>query len=176
MNALAVTPVLAAGIMDLDPGLTIWTAITFLILLVVLSKYAFGPIVKMLDERERTIRDAIDQAKREREEAERLLASQKETLLKAQREAAEIAKRNQQEMEAFRVQLTAQAKKEADELVASARKQIAEEKGKAVAELRAQVADLAVAAASRIVRSSLDEKAQRQLVDEYIRDLPVGKA
>ncbi|HUK65533.1 MAG TPA: F0F1 ATP synthase subunit B, partial [Anaeromyxobacteraceae bacterium] len=86
MNALAVTPVLAAGIMDLDPGLTIWTAITFLILLVVLSKYAFGPIVKMLDLRERTIRDAIDQAKREREEAERLLVSQKETLLQAQRE------------------------------------------------------------------------------------------
>jgi len=176
MNALAVTPVLAAGIMDLDPGLTIWTAITFLILLVVLSKYAFGPIVKMLDLRERTIRDAIDQAKREREEAERLLVSQKETLLQAQREAAEIAKRNQQEMEAFRAQLTTEAKKEADELVASARKQIVEEKGKAVAELRAQVADLAVAAAARIVRSSLDEKTQRQLVDEYIRDLPVGKA
>jgi len=79
-------------------------------------------------------------------------------------------------MEAFRAQLTTEAKKEADELVASARKQIVEEKGKAVAELRAQVADLAVAAAARIVRSSLDEKTQRQLVDEYIRDLPVGKA
>jgi len=176
MNALAVTPVLAAGIMDLNPGLTIWTAITFLLLIVVLSKYAFGPIVKMLDERERTIRDAIEQAKKEREEAEKLLASQKEALLKAQRDAAEIAKRNQQEMEAFRAQLTAQAKKEADELVASARKQITEEKAKAVADLRAEVADLAVGAAARIVRSSLDEKAQRQLVDEYIRDLPAGKA
>ncbi|HVP68092.1 MAG TPA: F0F1 ATP synthase subunit B [Anaeromyxobacteraceae bacterium] len=176
MNALAVTPVLAAGIMDLNPGLTLWTGITFLLLIVVLSKYAFGPIVKMLDERERTIREAIEQAKKEREEAEKLAASQKEALLGAQREAAEIAKRNQQEMEAFRVQLTAQAKKEADELVASARKQIAEEKQKAVADLRSEVADLAVGAAARIVRSSLDEKAQRQLVDEYIRGLPVGKA
>jgi len=176
MNALAVPPVLAAGIMDLNPGLTLWTAITFLLLILVLSKYAFGPIVRMLDERERTIRDAIDQAKKEREEAERLLAQQKESLVKAQREAAELAKRSQQEMEAFRQQLTAQARKEADDLVVAARKSIEEERGKAVAQLRAEVADLAIAAAGRIVKSGLDEKAQRQLVDEYIRDLPAGRA
>jgi len=176
MNALVAKPVLAAGIMDLNPGLTLWTAITFLLLILVLSKYAFGPIVKMLDERERTIRDAIDQAKKEREEAERLLATQKESLLKAQREAAEIAKRNQQEMEAFRAQLTSQAKKEADDLVATARKQIGEEKAKAVADLRSQVADLAIGAAARIVRSSLDEKTQRELVEDYIREVPAAKA
>jgi F-type H+-transporting ATPase subunit b len=176
MNALAVPPVLAAGIMDLNPGLTLWTAITFLLLILVLSKYAFGPIVRMLDERERTIRDAIDQAKKEREEAERLLAQQKESLVKAQREASELAKRSQQEMEAFRQQLTAQARKEADDLVVTARKTIEEEKAKAVAQLRAEVADLAIAAAGRIVRSGLDEKAQRQLVDEYIKDLPAGRA
>jgi F-type H+-transporting ATPase subunit b len=176
MNALAVPPVLAAGIMDLNPGLTLWTAITFLLLIVVLSKYAFGPIVRMLDERERTIRDAIDQAKKEREEAERLLAQQKDSLVKAQREAAELAKRSQQEMEAFRQQLTAQARKEADDLVVTARKTIEEEKVKAVAQLRAEVADLAIAAAGRIVKSGLDDKAQRQLVDEYIRDLPAGRA
>jgi F-type H+-transporting ATPase subunit b len=176
MNALAVPPVLAAGIMDLNPGLTLWTAITFLLLILVLSKYAFGPIVRMLDERERTIRDAIDQAKKEREEAERLLAQQKDSLVKAQREAAELAKRSQQEMEAFRQQLTAQARKEADDLVVTARKTIEEEKVKAVAQLRAEVADLAIAAAGRIVKSGLDEKAQRQLVDEYIRDLPAGRA
>ena len=175
MNALA-TPVLAAGIMDLNPGLTLWTAITFLLLILVLWKFAFGPIGKMLAERENTIRDAIDSARKEREEAEKLLAQQKDALLQAQREAAEIAKRNQQEMEAFRAQLTAQARKEADDLVASARKAVAEEKKLAVAQLRAEVADLAVGAAARIVKSSLDEKAQRQLVEEYIRDLPAGRA
>ena len=176
MNAFAASPALAAGIMDLNPGLTLWTAITFILLIGVLSKYAFGPIVKMLDERERSIRSAIDQAKKEREEAEKLLAQQKESLLKAQRDAAELAKRNQQDMEAFRQQLTAQARKEAADLVATARTTIQEERSKAVAQLRAEVADLAVAAASRIVKSSLDEKAQRQLVDEYIKDLPAGRA
>jgi F-type H+-transporting ATPase subunit b len=175
MNALA-TPVIAAGIMDLNPGLTLWTAITFLFLILVLWKFAFGPIGKMLAERETTIRDAIDSARKEREEAEKLLAQQKEALVKAQRDAAELAKRNQQEMENFRSQLTAQARKEADDMVASARKSIEEERKLAVAQLRAEVADLAVAAAGRIVKSSLDEKAQRQLVDEYIKDLPVRRA
>jgi F-type H+-transporting ATPase subunit b len=175
MNA-HVSPVLAAGIMDLNPGLTLWTAITFLVLIGVLWKFAFGPISRMLVERETTIRDAIDSARREREEAEKLLAQQKEALVKAQRDAAELAKRNQQEMEAFRSQLTAQARKEADDLVAQARKSIQEEKKLAVSQLRAEVADLAVAAAARIVRSSLDEKTQRQLVDEYIKDLPAGRA
>ncbi|MEI6225913.1 MAG: F0F1 ATP synthase subunit B [Deltaproteobacteria bacterium] len=175
MNAIA-SPVLAAGIMDLNPGLSLWTAITFLVLIGVLWKFAFGPITRMLAERETTIRDAIDSARKEREEAEKMLAQQKEALIKAQRDAAELAKRNQQEMENFRTQLTAQARKEADDLVATARKAIGEERRLAVAQLRAEVADLAVAAASRIVKSSLDEKAQRQLVDEYIKDLPTGRA
>jgi F-type H+-transporting ATPase subunit b len=168
--------VLAAGIMDLNPGLTLWTAITFLVLIGVLWKFAFGPISKMLAERESTIRDSIDSARKEREEAEKLLAQQKDALQKAQREAAEIAKRNQQEMEAFRAQLTTQAKKEADDLVTQARKSIHEEKKLAVAQLRAEVADLAIAAATRIVKSSLDEKTQRQLVDEFVKDLPAGRA
>ena len=176
MNAFAASPVLAAGIMDLNPGLTLWTAITFILLIFVLGKYAFGPIVKMLDERESTIRGSIDEAKRERAEAEKLLAAQKDALLQAQREAAEIAKRNAQEMEVYRAQLTSLAKKESETLVANARKQIGEERTKAVAELRAEVANLAVAAAARIVKSSLDEKTQRQLVEDYIKGLPVGRA
>jgi F-type H+-transporting ATPase subunit b len=170
-------PVLAAGgITDINPGLTLWTGITFLVLLFVLGKFAWGPIVKMLAERERTIRDAIESAKKERAEAERLLAAQKQALGQAQREAAEIAKRNQQEVEVLRQELTARARKEADELVATARLQIQEELVKARAELKAQVADLAIDAASRIVKTSLDEKAQRALVEEYIAQLPATRA
>jgi len=169
-------PLLAAGIADINPGLTLWAAITFLLLLVVLGKFAWGPIVKMLDEREKTIREAIDAAKKERAEAEKLLAEQKDTLAKASREAAELAKKNQLEVEALRQDLTAKAKKEADELVATARRQIAEEKAKAIAELKSQVADLAIEAAGKLVKASLDEKAQRQLVQDYIEQLPKGRA
>jgi F-type H+-transporting ATPase subunit b len=176
MTSLFVSPVLAAGIMDLRPGLTIWTAITFICLVLVLSKFAWGPIVKMLDERERTIRDAIEQAKNERAEAEKMLAEQKASLAAAQREAAALAQRSKAEVEALRVELTARARKEADDLVAQARRQIQEEKAKAVSELKGQVADLAIDAARRLIKSSLDEKAQRALVEEYIAQLPANRA
>src|SRR5512145_3140889 len=139
MPSLAsLAPVIAAGgITDLNPGLTIWTAITFIFLLVVLSRFAWGPIVKMLNERERTIRDAIESAKKERAEAERLLADQKHALAAAQRDAAELAKKNQQEVERLRQELTDRARKEAEELVATARRQIEEELAKAKGELKA---------------------------------------
>ena len=172
-----VTPVLAAGgIADINPGLTLWAAITFLLVLVVLAKFAWGPIVKMLDERARTIHEAIEKAEKGRVEAERMLGEQKESLARAMREAAELAKRNQQEVEVLRQELTAKARKEADELVASARKQIIEEKSKAVVEIRHLAADLAIDAATRLVKGSLDEKAQRQLVEDYLRQLPTGRA
>jgi F-type H+-transporting ATPase subunit b len=175
MNAL-VTPVMAAGIMDLNPGLTLWTAITFLILIAVLSKFAFGPIAKLLAERERTIREAIEQAKKERAEAERMLAEQTSSLAAAQREAAALAQRSKQEVEVLRADLTARARKEADDLVASARKQIQDEKSKALSELKGQVVDLAIEAARRLIQSSLDEKSQRALVEEYIAKLPAERA
>jgi F-type H+-transporting ATPase subunit b len=169
---LTLTPVLAASIMDLNPGLTLWTAITFLLLLVVLQKFAFGPIVKMLGDREKSIRDAIEQAKKERAEAERMLAEQKQSLAAAQREAAALAQKSRQDVELLRVELTAGARKEADQLVAMARQQIVEEKSKALAELRGQVVDLTIEATRRLIQSSLDEKSQRALVEDYIAKLP----
>jgi len=170
-------PVIAAGgLTQINPGLTLWAAITFLVLLVVLSRFAWGPIVKMLDEREKTIREAIESAKKERAEAERLLVEQKASLAAASREAAELAKRNQQEVETLRQELTAKARKEADDLVAGARKQIVEETSKAATQLRGMVADLAIEAAGKLVKANLDEKSQRQLVEEYLKQLPAGRA
>ncbi|HVO20345.1 MAG TPA: F0F1 ATP synthase subunit B [Anaeromyxobacter sp.] len=177
MPAFATVPsVLAAGgITDINPGLTIWTGITFLVLLVVLGRFAWGPIVATLKERERTIREAIEEAKRERAQAEKLLAEQQEGLARAQRQAAELAHQNQQEVEALRQELTARARKEADELVADARRQIAEEVSRARADLKAQVVDLAIDAAGRLIQASLDEKGQRKLVEDYIAELPAER-
>src|SRR5512138_3770636 len=113
-SIVTMSPVLAAGALtDINPGLTLWAAITFLVLLAVLSKFAWGPIVKMLDERANTIHEAIESAKKERAEAERMLAAQKDALARASREAAELAKKHQIEVEALRQDLTAKAKKEA---------------------------------------------------------------
>jgi F-type H+-transporting ATPase subunit b len=165
----------AGGITDINPGLTLWTGITFVILLLVLRRFAWGPIVSTLNERERTIREAIESAKRERAQAEKLLAEQKDGLARAQREAAEIARKNQQEVEALRQELTAKARKEAEELLADARRQISEEVVRARAELKAEVVDLAIDAAGRLVKATLDEKGQRALVQEFLAQLPAER-
>ena len=167
--------VLAAGITDINPGLTIWTGITFVILLFVLRRFAWGPIMSTLNERERTIREALDAARREREQAEKLAAEQREELARAQREAAEIARQNQQEVEALRQELTARARKEADDLLSEARRQIGEEMTRARAELKGEVVDLAIDAAAQLIKANLDEKSQRALVEEYISQLRAEK-
>src|SRR5947199_393570 len=112
--------VVAAGLTDVNFALSFWTALTFLILLVVLGKFAWGPILQMLETRERAIAEAIESAKRERAAAEAASAEMKATLEKARAEAAELIRRNQQEVAAAKAELMAQAKKESEDLLQAA--------------------------------------------------------
>ncbi len=162
----------AAGLTDVNFALSFWTALTFLILIVVLGKFAWGPILQMLEAREKTIADAIESAKKERLAAEAASAEMKASLARAQAESAELIRRNQQEVAAAKAELMAQAKKESDDLLQAARKTIEEEKRQALAELRAQTVDLAIEAANRLVQMNMDENKQKQLVEEYLEQLP----
>ena len=87
-------------------------------------------------------------------------------------QSAELIRKNQQEVAAAKTELMAAAKKESDDLLAAARKTIQEEKRQAIAELRAQTVDMAIEAANRLVQMNMDEKKQKQLVEEYISQLP----
>jgi F-type H+-transporting ATPase subunit b len=165
-------PVVLASLIDVNPGLIFWTLVTFAVVIFVLGRVAWGPILGLIEEREKAISDAIESAKRERAEAERLLAEQKSAVADARREAAENMKKNRDDVEKFREELMAKSKKDAEELVASARRQILEEKSKAVAEVRVMAVDLAIGAASKLLGQSLDESKHRQLVSEYIEKLP----
>ena len=164
--------VLAAGITDINVALSVWTAVTFAILIVVLGKFAWGPILQMMETREKTIADAIESAKKERAAAEAASAEMRAALEKARAESAELIRRNQQEVAAAKAELMTQAKKESEDLLAAARKTIQEEKRQAIAELRAQTVDMAIEAATRLVQMNMDEKKQKQLVEEYIGQLP----
>lgn len=159
---------LGAGFIDVNPGLTFWTIITFIIVFLVLRWKAWGPILTMVAQREKAIQDAIDAAKRERQEAEKMLAEQRQAIADARREAAELVKRNQAEVEKTREDLLAKSRKESEEVIAQARRQIHDEKTKALTEVRSYAVDLALQAAQRLVESSLDEARQRQLVNEFI--------
>lgn len=163
---------LAAGITDINVALSVWTAVTFAILLVVLGKFAWGPILQMIETREKTIADAIEASKKERAAAEAASAEMRAALAKAREESAELVRKNQQEVAAAKQELMVAARKQSEELLLAARKTIAEEQRQAVAELRAQTVDLAIEAARRLVQSSMDEKKQKQLVEEYLAQLP----
>jgi F-type H+-transporting ATPase subunit b len=163
---------LAASFTDPNFALSFWTAVTFALLIVVMGKFAWGPILAMLETREKTIADAIESAKRERAEAEKAATEMRLTLNKVRAEAAELTRKNQQEIAAAKAALMEEAKKESEELLVQARKSIQEERRQAVAELRNQAVDLAIEAAGRLLQTQMDANKQRQLVEEYLANLP----
>jgi F-type H+-transporting ATPase subunit b len=162
----------AAGFTDVNFALSFWTFVTFLLLIVVLGKFAWGPILQMIETREKTIADAIESAKRERAEAEKARADMLAALERAREESAQLVRKNQQEVAAAKAELMAAAKKDSEELLAAARKTISEEKRQAIAELRDQAVDIAIEAANRLVQMNMDEGKQKQLVEEYLAQLP----
>jgi F-type H+-transporting ATPase subunit b len=163
---------LAAGLTDINVALVVWTLVTFGLLLIVLKRFAWQPILEMIETREKTIAEAIESAKRERAEAEKAAAEMRASLDKARTEAAELIRRNQAEVAAAKNELMAAARKESESLLAQARASIEEERRAAVAGLRAQVVDIAIEAAGRLLQTQMDEKKQRQLVEEYLARLP----
>lgn len=170
---MALLPALAAGgFTDLDLGLTIWTVVLFGIFAFVLTKLGWKPLLAMVEEREKGIRDAVGSAEKANEEAQRLLAQHQELIREAGRQRDEVMKRALADAETVKADLLAQAKAESDRMVQRAKDQIEREKKLAIQELRSQVADLAVEAASRIVKSSMTPEAQKKLVHEFIDNLP----
>src|ERR1700704_1831245 len=151
---------LAAGLTDINFALSFWTFVTFALLIVVLGKFAWGPILQMIETREKTIAEAIEAAKRERAAAEAASAEMQAALERAREESAELVRKNQQEGAAPK-----------EELLAAARKTISEEKRQALAELRAQAVDIAIEAAGRLVQMNMDDGKQKQLVEEYLSQL-----
>lgn len=160
------------GILSIDTTLLVATWVAFAIFAVILAKFAWGPLLKIVDEREKTIRDQVESAAKSAEDARRALAEHQELLKGAARERDEMLARATRDAEELRGDLLAKARGDAEQVVARAREQMQREKEQAIAELRGQVADIAVEAASRIVKSSLSDEAQRKLVDDYIKQLP----
>ena len=175
MNA-ALLPVLAAGgLLDINWTLFWATLILFALFAFVMAKLAWNPLLQMIEEREKGVRDSVEGAQRASTEAQALLAQHQELLREGGRQREEMIKRAIADAEQLKADLSAQARNEADQILRKAKEQIEREKRLAIQELRGQVADLAVEAASRIVTSSLTPEAQRKLVHEFIEKLPEAR-
>jgi F-type H+-transporting ATPase subunit b len=160
------------GLADINLGLTIWTAVLFILFAAILTKLGWKPLLAMIEEREKSILQSVQSAEQARTEAQALLAQHKELLREAGRQREEIVKSAMADAERLRSELSAQARTEAATLLQRARDQIQREKQLALQEIRTRVADLAVEAAGKIVTSSLTPEVQRKLVDEFIQAVP----
>ena len=148
----------------------LWQAVAFGVLVFGLYKLLYRPTLRMLDERAQRIRQGLadaDRARRRLEEAEReYVARLEEASREGQRKVSEATQAAQR----LRDEILTQARQEAAALIMQARQQIEAEQRQALEEVRAHIAELAVEAARRVVRASLDEEAQRRLVEEFLAD------
>lgn len=159
------------GLFSVDLGTAFWTLLTFGTLLYILGRYAWKPMLAALDAREKRIQDNIDDARRQREEAEALLAQHREQLAEGRRQAQAMVGEGREAAEALRRELEAKAREEVAEMLAGARREIARERAAAVEAVRRESVDVALAAASRLLGERVDAARDRQLVMNYIDDL-----
>ncbi|MCC7417630.1 MAG: F0F1 ATP synthase subunit B [Acidobacteria bacterium] len=158
-----------------DPGLFIWTIVTFLVLVAVLAKFAWGPLLKMLDSRHETIRRSLDDAEQARVELERLQGQSIEIVRQARIEAEAIISASRTDAGRLREEMRQKAKAEADALVKSAERQIQLETTRALQQIRHEAVDLSVMIASKILQRNLSKEDNQRLIDETLQQVEAGR-
>ncbi len=151
-----------------EPGLIIWTLVSFFILLILLKKVAFPPILKGMKKREETIKQQLDEAQKTKKEAETLLDDYKRQLADARSEAQKIINEGKGLGESIRKEVIQKAQEESNQIVKRAQEEIELQKQKALMELQEKIADLSVMAASKVINKSLNLEDHRRLVEDYI--------
>jgi F-type H+-transporting ATPase subunit b len=152
-------------------GLMVWTLLVFGLTMLLLWKFAFPPITAALDRRQRSIEEAIDTAERARQEADALLAEYRERLTQARAQADEIVARARKAAEQREREALAEGRAKREELMEQTRRDVEAETRRAIQEIRREVADLTVLATEKVTRKVLTEEDQRHLVQEALQEL-----
>lgn len=154
-----------------NPGVGIWALFVFALLLLILKKFAWTPILDALDARESSVRDSLEQATRIQAENARLQVEQARLLNEARVEAAQVIQGAREAGEALKKSLEAAAQDEKRRILASATQEIEAQTAAAVATLRKTTADLSIGIAEKLIRQNLDDAKNRALVDQLIQDV-----
>ena len=155
-------------LVQLDPGLYVWTIITFLLLFFLLAKFAWKPLLKALSEREEKIRSSLEKADEAQQKLERLSAEGEEIIGKARSEAQSIVSDGKKASEKVRGEIETKAKEKANTIVAQAEKQISAEKEQALSDIRGEVAALSIQIAEKLIRKNLSKKDNMTLIKESL--------
>jgi len=153
----------------------VWSLVTFLILVGLLYKFAFNPLMRMQKERQDSINQSIHDAEKLRTDAEDLLADYKQQLAEAREEAGAILERARKAGENTKSEALEQARAEAEATLAKARKQIERDTNQALQKIREEVADLTVAATAKVARTGLSGEDQLRLIQEAINEIDLSK-
>jgi len=156
---------------QLDPGLAIWTWITFGVLFFILYKFAWKPILAALASRENRIRESLENAEKIKKEMEQLARRQAEVLSQAEAEGLKIVKREREQAEVLARNIVQQAKEESAGLAAAAKKEIQGETEKARELLRQETVNLSLGIAAKLIGTSLTEAKHRELARKYLEEL-----
>jgi len=154
-----------------DPGLFIWTILTFLVLLGLLTKYAWKPLIAALDKRQATISQAIEDARLAREAVERAKQDSAQVLNKARVDAEAIVSRAQSDASAFHEEMRQKAIADAQVIVQRAEKEIELEKNRAIKDIRREAVDLSLAIATKLIHRNLTKDDNLALIDDTIKQI-----
>jgi F-type H+-transporting ATPase subunit b len=163
------------GLLDPHAGLMFWTLLIFVALFVLLRKYAFPAIFAAVEARERALEDVIAAAKREREEAARLLEEQRKGIDAARMDAQRLIAEGAKAGEKIRAEMIEEARHQQQEILERARQEIGAERDRAIAELRREAVELAIKGASKVIEQNLDDDTNRKIVEEFLADLQKTK-
>jgi len=154
-----------------DPGLFIWTIVTFLVLLALLAKFAWGPLLRALEIRQETIRKSLEDAQQARQELERLHQESSQILRQARVDAEAIITQSRADAERLREEMRTKARSEAEGIVRNAERQIQLETARAVQQIRHEAVDLSVMIASRIIQRNLTKEDNERIIQEALRQV-----
>ena len=153
------------------PGLYIWTIITFLLLFYVLAKFAWKPLLRMLEERENLIKSSLSDAKIAREELEKINIESEAIITKARTDAQSILSDGKVAAEKIKDDTLAKAKEEANKIKEDAKLQIKAEKDKAISEIKKEVVDLSISVAEKLIDKNINEKDNATLIEESLNEI-----
>ena len=162
-------------LVQVDPGLFIWTIVTFLVLLGLLAKFAWGPLLKALEERQETIRKSLDDADQATQDLKRLHQESAQIIAAARADAQSIVAKSRVAAETVREDLKQKAKEEAEALVRGAQRQIQLETARAVQQIRHEVVDLSLAVASKLIKKNLTQEDNDALIQDSLTQIDASQ-
>lgn len=154
-----------------DPGLYIWTIVTFLILVTLLARFAWRPLLQALDRRQAQIKQSLDDAQQAKLELERLHHESAQIIRQARAEAEQIVTNSRAYAEKLKDEIKAKARADADVIVQNAERQIQTETRRALAQIRVEAADLSVMIASKLIQRNLTKEDNARLIEQALQQV-----